>query len=105
MPQIILKQPGQPVADFSVSGNKVTVSGLEIDCAQRQEDSAQVIEVRLHSGKVVEGGNAGSYLAHIAIPPREYDEQFTGEGDEQESTQTIKPLDHNAVVITLWPTV
>lgn len=104
MPQIILKSPGQPVADFSVSGNVVVVSGLEIDCAQRQEDSALVIEVRQVAGEVVEGGQRGSYLAHIAIPPREYDTTTTGEGEE-ETQQTIKPLDHNAVVVTLWPTV
>lgn len=102
MPQIILKSPGQPVADFSVSGNVVAVSGLEIDCAQRQEDSALVIEVRQVSGEAVEGGQRGSYLAHIAIPPREYD-IATGD-DEEENQQAIKPLDHNAVVVTLWPT-
>lgn len=102
MPQIILKSPGQPVADFSVSGNVVVVSGLEIDCAQRQEDSTLVIEVRQVAGEVVEGGQRGSYLAHIAIPPREY-ETIAGE-DEEETQQIIKPLDHNCVVVTLWPT-
>lgn len=105
MPQIILKSPGQPVADFSVSGNKVVVSGFEVDCAQRQEDSALIIEVRQVGGEVVEGGTRGAYLAHIAIPPREYETEITGEGEEEETTQTIKPLDHNAVVVTLWPTV
>lgn len=104
MPQIILKTPGQPVANFSVNGTKVIVEGLEIDCAQRQEDSALVIEVRQVAGEVVEGGQRGSYLAHIAIPPREYDTTTTGEGEEEETQQTIKPLDHNAVVVTLWPT-
>lgn len=105
MPQIILKSPGQPVADFSVSGNSIVVSGLQIECAQRQEDSTVVIEVREHAGAVVEGGGKGAYLAHITIPPRQYTTETTGEGEDEETTQTIQPLDHNAVVVTLWPTV
>lgn len=105
MPQIILKTPGQPVANFSVNGTQVIVEGFEIDCAQRQEDATVIIEVRKVAGEVVEGGQRGSYLAHIDIPPREYETVITGEGEEEETQQTIKPLDHNAVVVTLWPTV
>lgn len=105
MPQINLKSPGQPVADFSVSGCTVTVAGLAIDCEARQEDSTVHIEVREHSGAAVEGGNKGPYLATISIPPREY-EETSAEAEDGESTERLAlPLDHNAIVVTLWPTV
>lgn len=110
--QINLKQPGQPVADFSVSGAVVTVSGVAIDCATRQEDVAVTIEIRRNLGGPSEGGN-GAYLAQIKIPSRRYEITQVpgeeGEGEEGETAQPTElreplPLDPNAVVVTLWPT-
>jgi hypothetical protein len=91
MPQIILKQPGQPVSDFSVSGARVTVAGITVDCAQRQTDSSVCVEIRSNHGVPSEGGD-GAYLAQIDIPARSY------AGIESVA------LDPNAVTITLWPT-
>lgn len=99
MPQIILKQPGQPVADFSVNGSVVIVAGVTVDCADRQQDSAVLVEVRANQTGAGEGGD-GAYLAHIEIPARRYVE--IGEGEDV--TQEAVPLDSNAVAITLWPT-
>ncbi|WMC11778.1 hypothetical protein PU634_05265 [Oceanimonas pelagia] len=109
MPQINLKQSGSPVADFAVSGNMVTVAGLSIDCAARQEDTAVTIEIRAHKGEVVEGGQDGAYLAHIHIPARTYTEvpaeggEEGLDGEQPQSERVADPLDHNAVVVTLWP--
>lgn len=105
MPQIILKHPQQPVAEFSVSGGIVTVAGVQIDCEKRQADSRTLIEVRLNNGVAEEGG-AGAYLAHIEIPAKTYREEEPDgkeEGDEVGSTRVADPFDPDAVVVTLWP--
>ena len=106
--QIILKQDGQPVADFSVSGANVTVAGVAIDCAERQQDIAVTVEVRQNIGGPSEGGN-GAYLAQIEIPARCYETVIVpaeGEGEDEQPTELREPLplDPNAVVVTLWPT-
>lgn len=109
MPQIILKQPGQPVADFAVSGATVTVAGVSVDCAARQLDVAVGVEIRRNTTGPSEGGN-GAYLAQITIPARRYTLATTisTENDRvmglSSATQEPVPLDPNAVQVTLWPT-
>lgn len=107
MPQIKLKQPQQPVAEFSVSGSNVVVAGVEIDCAARQNDSTTLIEVRSNNGVAEEGGS-GAYLAHIEIPPKTYreeeDDGAPSDGEEAGTVKVAEPLDPDAIVITLWPT-
>jgi len=111
--QINLINPGQPVADFAISGTTVSVAGLTIDCAARQQDVAIIIEIRSHNGAVIEG-DQGAYLAQIQIPARRYTEpEQEGEGEGDEASDGMQdaaapqpdPLDTNAVLITLWPTV
>ena len=104
MPQINLKQPGQPVADFSVSGGNVTVAGVTIDCEARQLDTAVTVEVRANTTGPSVGGN-GAYLAQIEIPARRYtDVEGKDKDGKPEITQAPVPLDPNAISITLWPT-
>jgi len=113
MPQIQLKQPGTQVADFAVAGNLITVAGLTIDCAARQQDTAVTIEVRSHLDEVIEGGREGAYLAHIHIPARTFTEVASLVEDDASEDGDMgggvalapDPLDHNAVVVTLWPVV
>jgi hypothetical protein len=103
--QIILKNPGQAVSDFSVSGNTVSVSDIAIDCAARQEDTAVTIEIRKNVGGAAEGGN-GAYLAQIVIPSRQYsvtEVPAEEEGDTPNEIRTPIALDPNAVAVTLWP--
>jgi hypothetical protein len=105
--QIILKNPGQAISDFSVSGSVVTVSGVETDCAARQKDTAVTIEIRKSANGAREGGK-GAYLAQISIPPRQYAAQETplpGEDGEMPVGEVREPLplDPNEVVVTLWP--
>lgn len=104
MPQIHLKQPGQPVADFAFAGTTVTVAGVAIDCAERQLDTAVTIEVRANKTGPSEGG-AGAYLAQINIPARRYKDE---EGEDKDGNPVVLqepiPLDPNAVEVTLWPT-
>ena len=104
MPQINLIQPGQPVADFSVSGTVITVAGITIDAAERQGDSSEIVEIR-HNGAEAQIGGAGAYLAHIVIPPAQYGEPLVDEetGEQLMPAERL-PLDHNTVVVTLWPT-
>lgn len=105
MPQIILKQPGQPVADFSAYGSHVTVAGVVIDCAARQLDSAVCVEIRANATGAAEGGS-GAYLAQIDIPARRYtDEPSVNEAGEPAAEPQPRPLDPNAVAVTLWPAV
>jgi len=102
--QINLKQPGQPVADFAVSGAIVTVAGVAIDCAARQQDTAAVIEIRDNAGAPGEGGS-GAYLAQIEIPARRFETSaIPDDGIGDEAPAEPLPLDPNAVVVTLWPT-
>lgn len=108
MPQINLKQPGQPVADFSISGATVVVAGVSVDCVERQLDTAVTVEIRLTNGVAAEG-DAGAYLAQIDIPARQYEILEIDEGSQEENTPVTHvrqpmPLDPNAVVVTLWPT-
>lgn len=105
MPQIVLKQPGQPVADFSFSGAIVTVAGVAVDCADRQLDSSVIVEIRIGSSGAREGGT-GAYLAHIAIPPKRY-ATVTGPDDANGNPSSVQEpiaLDPNVVQVTLWPT-
>lgn len=101
--QIHLKQPGQPVADFSIVGAEVTVSGITINCLDRQEDSSVIIEIRKNAGGAGEGGD-GAYLAQIEIPARQYIE-IPGDTEEEQMTREAVPLDPHAISVTLWPTV
>lgn len=104
MPQIKLIQPGQPVADFSVSGTIVAVAGVSVDAAAVQEDASVIVEIR-HNGEAAQIGGDGAYLAHIEVPPAQYSEALV----DEESGEVIMPaerlpLDPNTIVITLWPT-
>ncbi|MGL4350951.1 MAG: hypothetical protein ACRCT2_10375 [Plesiomonas shigelloides] len=106
MAQIKIKHAGQSVADFAVSGAIVTVAGVVINCAERQQDEAVTIEIRTHLGMAVEGGDNGSYLAHIHIPARIYTTIFDplggmdGQGGNRREPQT---LDCSAIAVVLWP--
>ena len=105
MPQINLKQPGQPVADFSVNGSFVTVAGVTIDCAARQLDSSVTVEIRSSASGIHEAGD-GAYLAQIEIPARRYTEvEEIGEDEKPTILREAVALDPNAVSITLWPAI
>jgi hypothetical protein len=103
--------PGQPVSDFSVSGTAVTVAGVAIDCAQREQDTAVHIEIQSVAGVATESLSDGVYLAMIDIPARRYETVVTPEGgdisgsEEGSISQLPVPLDPDAVTVTLWPTV
>ena len=99
MPQIILMQPGLPVASFSVDENLISIAGVAIDAAERQQDVAVYIEVRGTGSEAMEGDD-GPYLAQVHIPARRYDEALN---EEEETVLVPQPLDSNAVEITLWP--
>lgn len=101
MAQIFLKQQGQPTPDFSASGHLIVVEGLSVDCDELQKDTPQLIEVRSGPNGAMIGGN-GAYLAQILIPARQYEERG-GEDDEQE--RVALPIDHNAIEVTLWPSI
>lgn len=106
MPQINLKQPGQPVADFSVSGAAVTVAGVTVDCAARQLDADVTVEIRANASGPGEGGD-GAYLAQIGIPARRYETTALPsevEGEQPTEVRKPVPIDPNAIVVTLWPT-
>lgn len=103
--QITLKETGQSVAEFAISGAKITIEDLAIDCAERQSDTTAVVEVRKHAGKVVEGGKKGAYLAHITIPARTYTEnEVEGVGDNESTVErTENPINPSEIAVTLWP--
>ncbi|SSY76710.1 hypothetical protein [Alcaligenes faecalis] len=102
--QIHLKQPGQPVSDFAISGTVVTVSGVAVDCAVQQQDVSVTLEIRANASGPGLGGD-GAYLAQIEIPARRYlaPQVPMGEGEEPMEQLEAQPLDPSAVAVTLWP--
>ena len=103
MPQIKLMQPGQPVADFGVSGTQITVAGVTVDASEHESDSGQVVEIR-HNGATAQVGGNGAYLAIIEVPPAQYSAAIHGDEGELITPAQRLPLDPNTLVITLWPT-
>lgn len=103
MAQIVLM--GSTVADFSVTGAVITVAGRQVDCADRQGDEEEIVEIRQGSKGPVEGGQ-GAYLAVIRIPARRYhdepgpDDPATGNPTQ---VRVADPLDPNSIEVTLWP--
>lgn len=104
--QIKLMAPALPVTDFSINAATVIVGGVTIDTSARQQDTATNIEIRNNGGTIAEGGS-GAYVAQIDIPARRYTSvQVPAQGSAAPTTtQQAVPLDPNAVVVTLWPTV
>ncbi|MDY0349063.1 MAG: hypothetical protein RBR13_09585 [Tenuifilaceae bacterium] len=90
-----------PHPDFSKTGCVVTIAGVRIDCAARQTDSAEIIDLRDAdgAGRVVEGGG-GYQVASIHIPPRVYVDAPLDDGDEAERRPV--DLDPGTVLVTLW---
>jgi len=104
MPQINMKQPGQVVSEFSVTSDVVTVAGVVIDCAARETDEAQIIEIRELDGIPHEGGD-GAFLAQVEIPARRYIEEAGPLDADGHPTTVTTPgaFDPNRIVLTLWP--
>ena len=103
MPQIKLMQPGQPVADFAVSGTQITVAGVTVDAIEYQAEFGTTIEIR-HNGANAQVGGDGAYLANIEVPPVQYSAPvYSDEGELITSAERL-PLDPNTLAITLWPT-
>lgn len=96
-----------PHPDVSVAGGIITLGEAIVDCAERQEDSAVVVDLRQpQNGPITEGGD-GRQLASIHIPPKRYVEVDTGETDEQGEPiieRQAEPLDADQVAVTLWTT-
>jgi hypothetical protein len=91
-----------PVSDFSVNDLVVTVGDVEIDCAQRQTDKREIIDIRATGDQVAEG-SGDALVASIVIPPIQYDE-VPGEATEPESVALQQiPLSSDLVLLRLWP--
>ena len=105
MARIELKHPGQAVADFAVNGHHITVAGITVNCADLQQDTTQIIEVRQSADGRAHIGGDGAYLAHITIPARNYAETHAEARDGQEPVleRVAVDLDANAIAVTLWP--
>ncbi|MDY0204938.1 MAG: hypothetical protein RBR49_12560 [Desulfovibrio desulfuricans] len=90
-----------PHPDFSKVGCVVTIAGVSIDCAERQTDSAEIIDLRDvdGSGRVVEGGS-GYQVASIHIPPRVYGDAAC-DGEDGAEHRPVD-LDPGTVLVTLW---
>lgn len=104
-----VKTVGQgPHPDFSISGHLISVAGIEIDAAARQDEGQTVIDIRQSGGTVSEGGD-GYQLATIVIPPRAYELIETegtatdGEEDGGNTERRAVPLDTRRVTVTVWP--
>lgn len=110
--QVIIARGG-PRPDFAISAAVVTVAGVAIDCAARQGDSQQVIDIRRQEGVAQEGvaqeGGSGYQLASVRIPPRHYVEvesESSRDGSDEPGTEReAQPLDPRQVEVTIWPAI
>lgn len=94
-----------PHPDVSVSGSVVTVGEVAVNCEERQDDSAVLIDLRQDRGGPVTEGGAGRQVASVYIPPRRYEEVETGETDDEGNpvvSREAVPLDCDQVLVTLW---
>jgi hypothetical protein len=97
-----------PVPDFSVNDLVVNVEGVEIDCAPRQTDKREIIDIRATGDQVAEG-TGDALVASIVIPPIQYEEVPAdpadpgGEAGEESVILQQVPLSSDLVLLRLWP--
>lgn len=94
-----------PHPDVSVSGSVVTVGEVAVNCEERQDESAVLIDLRQDRGGPVTEGGEGRQVASVYIPPRRYEEVETGETDDEDNpvmSREAVPLDCDHVLVTLW---
>lgn len=110
MAHITLQSPGQPIADFSVSGATISIAGTAIDCAALQTESQVLVNVAKDKAGAVKLNpkSGGTCLAIICIPAKQYHD-LPSDPDPQTGDPTFVrteiPLDPNAIAVELWPTV
>jgi hypothetical protein len=106
--QVFKVSEGTQFASYTVDeqAKTLTLEGLVIDLeAEVQEDCQNIITITKDmNGEYIRGFDGkGGYVADIEIPPRDYAEVESGEGDEKTVTRTALPLDTATVVLRLWP--
>lgn len=103
--QVYYVSEGQQFPVWSLEGKRLTVEGITIDLEAEMQDCQNVITITKNSDGSCGIGLAGKsgYVADIEIPPVEYQEEVTGEGDEKEVRIRALPLDIDTVVLKLWP--
>ncbi len=93
-------------AEFSVSGTVLTIQGISIDLAARQQDVQTIVDVSLGSDLATAAEGVGAwYVATIVIPPREYQFVDCGQKDDQGNPIMVPqalPLDMSKVELRLW---
>lgn len=87
-----------PCVDFAVSDTTVQIGSVAIDCAARQADVREIVDIRATGAEIAEGAG-DALVASVVIPPRRYVEV----GDGEEATLEATPLDGDDVVLRLWP--
>lgn len=102
--RVIEKNPGEKIQweqrgytlAFDDDALCIKVSKFQMD----EETTVDICQDR--QGNLVIGAASGiRYVAQITIPAAEYEENATGEGEEQ-TARTRKGLDMGAVDLTLW---
>jgi hypothetical protein len=106
-PKIVAAQP-EPHVAWGVDGSLLAVGTedelIVIDLAERQDDSAVVVDITQGPDGLAEGVH-GPYVLSAEIPPRRYREEVS-EGEEGETTVFVpEPLDVASVVLHLWTVV
>ncbi len=91
---------GGEYTDFSLQDGVVTVGTIDVDLADRQSDSQQIITITRTGDEFFLEKGGRDYAAVIEIPPKKYIEEIVS---EDETLITPIELDIHAVVITLWP--
>jgi hypothetical protein len=106
--QVFKVSEGTQFASYEVDEQTKTLrlNGIAIDLeAEVQEGCQNIITItRTLEGRFVRGlEGKGGYVADIEIPPRDFTDVETGEGEEKTITRMALPLDTATVVLRLWP--
>ena len=93
-----------PFVDFSIEGNKIKVGNIQIDCAQLQSDSENIIDICDDGSGNLIVGKRKAFVMNIIIPPKKYQEvQSEDENGEPVLQQQPIPLEPSDITIKLWP--
>lgn len=95
-----------PYIDYSLAGNVLTIGEISIDLAAGQKDHQETLYVTRSGNTLIDGlDGANSYVASVAIPPKEYNNVDSGDVDYDGNPVINKvalPLDTDKVVLKLW---
>ena len=107
--KVVEKTPGKHI-EYTVKGEKITFGDeeLTVKLSAKERDEKVVVDICMDKDKGImmgTGGAARSYAAQVEIPPRRYEEQDSGQKDENGRNIMVPvplPFDMSRCTLILW---